>query len=584
LSYPHDISIFHATPVVSVVLDPELRIVDVNDACVRALGRPREAMVGQSHFDVFPENPKQAQRDGERLLRDSFRRVFQTGRPDSLAVQKYDLALADGGYDVRFWSPSNYPVFVHGKVRYVLHTAEDVTDFVLSRKAQDADVDRMARDILVRSKEVQQTNAQLREVQVQLEALNAQLEARVQERSAALEAELRERERVEEQFRQAQKMEAIGLLAGGVAHDFNNLLTVILGCADALADEPLTEEGRRDLEEVQHAARRAATLTSQLLTFSRRNLHAPAVLSLDQVLTEACTLWKRVVGENVTLAVRSPARLSRVEVDRGLLDQALLNVVINARDAMPRGGSLVVETRDATLTHRLPNGVLGAPAGEYVVIEVRDTGEGMTPGQRDKLFLPFFTTKPLGRGSGLGLAMVHGMVKQSRGEIVIETQRGQGTTVQLYFPVTTKEPSASSQLQTVSPARAHETVLVVEDDRPVREVTVRVLSDAGYRVLAAAHPQEALALGKEAGFRVDLVVSDVVMPGMDGPTLVKHLLSGKPRVKVLYMSGYTGVPLLERFLPMGPDTFLPKPFTPQDLLARVRLALDTRPHEQSAES
>ncbi|HEY1087676.1 MAG TPA: ATP-binding protein, partial [Archangium sp.] len=448
-------------------------------------------------FDVFPDNPQDPTADGVRNLRASIERVLASGKPDTMAVQKYDIPRPQGGFEVRYWSPRNLPVKVDGRVAFVLHQAEDVTEYVGLRDerreniALRTEAERMEAEIVTRSRELHIANSELREAQERLRLLNQELEQRVKERTqelertnAALQAEMTSRETAEEQFRQSQKMEAVGQLAGGVAHDFNNLLTVILGCIDALKEEPLSDFGKRDLEDIEQASLRATTLTRQLLTFSRRSVLNPVVLDLNEVVASSEAILRRLIGENIDLASVRPPGLHPIRADRGLIEQSLMNLVVNARDAMPDGGKLTIETMNVELEAELPGGRFRPAPGHYVMLAVTDTGVGMSAETQSRIFLPFFTTKGAGRGTGLGLSMVHGAVKQSRGEIIVYSALGRGTTVKVYLPVTEVDAETTQQVLPAKPqGRPTETVLLVEDEEQLRQVAQRALERAGYVVV-----------------------------------------------------------------------------------------------------
>jgi two-component system cell cycle sensor histidine kinase/response regulator CckA len=387
---------------------------------------------------------------------------------------------------------------------------------------------------------------------------------------------LREQLALKEQVRQAQKLESVGRLAGGVAHDFNNLLTVVLGCAEELRRDaadglPASAE---DVEEIRTAGERARDLTRQLLAVARRQVVAPVPLDLNAVLSKSEKLLRRVLGEDVELVVVLEPDLWRIRADEGQLEQVVLNLAVNARDAMPRGGKLTLRTRNGS-----GGGDGAAPGAERgeVCLTVQDSGSGMTPEVRAHLFEPFFTTKPPGEGTGLGLATVYGIVAQADGRIHVETVAGRGTSFELWFPRTLDAPEPHPSAPPRRAARGTERVLVVEDDAQVREVTVRALRASGYRVLVAGSGREALALGDAALDDLDLVVTDVVMPGLDGHSMADELQRRHPGVRVLYVSGYTEDAVVARGVASSGKGFLPKPFTPSALLESVRAVLDAAP-------
>jgi PAS domain S-box-containing protein len=387
--------------------------------------------------------------------------------------------------------------------------------------------------------------------------------------------DLSERRSLEEQLRQAQKMEAVGRLAGGVAHDFNNLLTVITGYSDLLLASPRTDEvGRRLIGEVRRAGERAAALTAQLLAFSRKQVVQPRVLDLSAAVADAQNMVRRLIGEDVELVATLDPAAGRVRADPGQVDQVLLNLAVNARDAMPAGGTLAIRTRGVERGETYPAGHPEAVSGRYALLEVADTGCGMTAQVRARLFEPFFTTKEPGKGTGLGLATVYGIVKQSGGHIEVDSTPGRGTTFRIYLPrVDGPEPGPGGSPAVQAP-RGNETVLLVEDEEEVRVLARLVLRAGGYQVLEARDGEEALAVCQAHAGAVDLVVTDVIMPRLGGPELAARLRTLRPGARVLYMSGYTDDALGRQQL-LGPDApFLQKPFTVASLAAKVRAVLD----------
>jgi signal transduction histidine kinase len=382
----------------------------------------------------------------------------------------------------------------------------------------------------------------------------------------------------EEQLRQAQKMEAIGRLAGAVAHDFNNLLTAIIGYADMIAERDNPDETLRDAGEIRKVADRAAALTRQLLAFSRKQFLDPVVLNINEAISGLLQVLPRVLGERVHLHVRLGTGLAAVKADAGQIEQMLLNLVLNARDAMPDGGELTIETANATLGHeRLAGEGLTLSPGNYVMLLVADSGTGMDEGTRARAFEPFFTTKPKGKGTGLGLATVYGIVDQSGGQISLDTSPGRGTTFRIYLPVTTavregKRPTPAAHVQEDA---GTETVLLVEDNDAVRELSVLALRRRGYKVYEAANAEAAIDWARTSGLRPDLLVTDIVMPGLSGSELAKYLTDKDPSLRVLFMSGYTDTADEARGAYLAGVPFLQKPFTASKLAERVRLVLDT---------
>ncbi|MBI3201992.1 MAG: GAF domain-containing protein [Myxococcales bacterium] len=378
---------------------------------------------------------------------------------------------------------------------------------------------------------------------------------------------------LEDEFRQAQKLEGIGRLAGGVAHDFNNLLTAILSGVEFLETEGGDAASRAsDLADIRAAAERARDLTRQLLAFARRQVLEPRVLDINQVVSGAERLLRRLLPENVTLDARPDPNAWQLSADPSQLEQVLVNLALNARDAMPGGGSLRFETHNVTVDVADAERHVGVDPGDYVVLSVVDSGEGMSKEVLSHLFEPFFTTKSVGKGTGLGLAMVHGVVHQSGGHIRVESEPGEGTAFHVYLPraMGAVEPARPEPR---SSRRGRENVLLVEDDQAVRLVTARALGLAGYRVTQAGSPAEALAL-LEGAPELDLLIADLVMPGGSGVQVAEAFLVRYPRLRVLYVSGHAGQ-VLDGLIGTGKaPEFLPKPYTPTVLLEKVRAVLD----------
>jgi two-component system, cell cycle sensor histidine kinase and response regulator CckA len=386
-----------------------------------------------------------------------------------------------------------------------------------------------------------------------------------------------DRVRTEAQLRQAQKMESVGRLAGGVAHDFNNILTVINATAELAAetlgpDHPLREE----LGEIREAGRRAAALTRQLLTFSRQEITRRRIMDLNTVVEGMDRLLRRVIGEDVEMRFRPDPDLRAVRVDPGHMEQVIMNLAVNARDAMPGGGALTIETANAEVDEITALVRPNLSPGSYVVLSVCDTGVGMDRETQDRMFEPFFSTKPADRGTGLGLSTVYGIVRESEGEIVVYSEPGAGTTLRVYLPALdtmrrTEVSPAKPQLE-----RGSETILLVEDDSAVRSVTARVLRAAGYRVIDAENGAKALTRFRNGSGPVDLVLTDLVMPGISGHELAQELQAEAPGMKFLFTSGHTADALVRRKVDERHLHFVGKPFTAAELTRSVRKALDGR--------
>ena len=391
--------------------------------------------------------------------------------------------------------------------------------------------------------------------------------------------DITERRTLEAQVRQAGKMDAIGKLAAGVAHDFNNLLTVILGFAEILtSDTAMAPDHAKDLAEIVKAAQRATGLTKQLLAFSRQQVLNAAPLDVNRVINDMTGMLGRLIGENIEVALSLDPDLSAAVADRSQLEQVLMNLVVNARDAMPNGGTLTIETTNVDLENSTVHDEV-VMKGHYVMLAIADTGEGMTRETQRRLFEPFFTTKDAGKGTGLGLSTTYGIVKQSKGYIWVYSEVGKGTTFKVYLPHADREADAPAVIPApsdTSPTRISETILLVEDEPAVRQFSKRTLEKAGYRVLEAANGDDAQKSFVAHAAAIDLVVTDVVMPGCGGPELLRRLQIDSPDLKVLYMSGYTAQTTanttgIDRGLP-----FLQKPFTAAGLVKHVRDALDRR--------
>jgi len=383
------------------------------------------------------------------------------------------------------------------------------------------------------------------------------------------------RKLLEGQLLQSQKMEAIGQLAGGIAHDFNNILTAILGYSELLLDRVGQDEAlAADIEEVKKAGERAGRLTRQLLAFGRKQVLTAQVLDLSEVVTELQKMLGRVIGEDVDLRIVAPQGLDRVKVDPGQMEQVIVNLAVNARDAMPRGGTLTIATENVVVREDDAERHRGVTPGRYVMLSVRDTGCGMSSEVLAHVFEPFFTTKPVGRGTGLGLATVYGIVKQSGGHIGIDSAPSRGTTVRIYMASVGDAAAAQSKATGFAAARGSETILLVEDEAGVRHLMHRTLERSGYTVLKAPTVGDALALALDRDRHIDLLVSDVVMPDLSGPDIAQRVLRLHPSARVLYVSGFTNHIPLDSGALNRPAAFLPKPFTPQALAAKVRECLD----------
>jgi two-component system cell cycle sensor histidine kinase/response regulator CckA len=398
----------------------------------------------------------------------------------------------------------------------------------------------------------------------------------VQDIDARKQAE-RKLDEISDQLRQAQKMEAVGRLAGGVAHDFNNLLAVVLGHGElALQRLSPADPSHDEMREIVAAAERAASLTRQLLAFSRQQVFELDVLDLNEMLRGMTRMLAPLIGEHIEMRILPGTSLQNVLADRGQIEQVIVNLVVNARDAMPRGGVLTLETDNVELDGAYVAAHPDATRGPHVVLSVTDTGTGIDPATQAHMFEPFFTTKPRDKGTGLGLSTVFGIVRQCGGHVTVSSTIGRGTTFSLCFPATTL-PRRSSSIRPAAPdVRGTETVLVVEDDDHVRRVVASMLLHHGYEVFAASNPEEALGLVEADPARVHLLLTDVVMPKMSGAELVTRMRFVRPELKVLFMSGYADETAVDHFELKAEDAFVQKPMTPSSLARKVREVLDTR--------
>jgi signal transduction histidine kinase/CheY-like chemotaxis protein len=438
----------------------------------------------------------------------------------------------------------------------------------------------MADDVRAENDEVTRLRNRLereRRTRMEAESIAERALRDLYEKQQALQKEIDDRRGLEEKFRQVQKMEAVGRLAGGVTHDFNNLLTVIIGTSELILAEFQQDPSTRGLiEEVRRAGERAAALTRQLLAFSRKQVLAPVVLNLNALVIDLERMLGRTLGEDiqVTLALEPAPHL--IKADRGQIEQVLMNLVFNARDAMPEGGTLVIETRNVDLSESDVQSRAEIQPGPYALLVVTDTGSGMDAHTMAHLFEPFFTTKGAGKGTGLGLATVYGIVKQSGGYIYVESAPGRGTTFKIYLPQAeeTLAEGWKPDNDTTLARGGTETILLVEDERAVRSLARRVLQARGYTVLEAENGDEAFFLCEQYAWPVHLILTDVILPKMTGRLVAERLKLLRPALKLLFMSGYADDALSHHGVLDAGTALLQKPFTPNGLARKVREVLD----------
>ena len=509
-----------------------------NRAGEALLGMPRSALLGKTDHDFWPAEQV------EHFIRKD-RETLAGGK--LVQIDEEPIQTANG---LRWLRTKKIPLCDSlGTPRFLLGISEDITEQKLVYQ------------------ELQRARAELEdrvaERTAELSRLNAELSQEVAERKLAEEA-LR---KSEEQLRQAHKLEAVGLLAGGVAHDFNNLLTVIAGYAEAMRNDDATSMPMKDdLSQISRAAEQAAGLTRQLLAFSRRQVLKPEVLDLNSILGELEKMLRRLLGEDIQLHVQLSPRAARIKADPGQIEQVIVNLVVNARDAIESGGQISISSSLLELSEP------GGGARPWVLLSVTDTGQGMDEATRARIFEPFFTTKERGRGTGLGLATVYGIVQQSGGNISVQSELGGGSTFNVYLPATREQVSEKPPppLASVQPPGDAIRVLLVEDEAMVRSVTRRMLVQHGMAVVEADGPAMALGIFRAGPGHFDVIVSDVVMPGMSGPAMVEEFLLLRPDLRVLFMSGYTNNALVHQAVVERGFVFLQKPFAPLELVRKVR--------------
>jgi PAS domain S-box-containing protein len=615
--YPAAITLRTGQPCASVVMgvyrpDGKLRWIDINSRPLTAEGRAMPSAVVVSFSDVTDRKRAEERLTAQyvvtrvlaesRSLEDAVPKIMQAvgqnlewdcgiyWRVDKAAsvlrcLDQWQAAGLDAGsFLEEAWERTFNPdeglpgrIWASGKAAWVVDVAQD-QNFPRQRRARDAGFHgafgfplRVGGDIEgvveLYSRQVRVPDEELLKM---MEDIGLKLE-QFGDRTRAQEA----LQQTEAQLRQSQKMEAVGRLAGGVAHDFNNLLTVIRGYSELLLARLAPDDSvRKELIEVKKAADRASGLTRQLLAFSRRQFIAPKVIDLNALIANMDSMLRRLLGEDIVeLCTELNPQLGLIRADAGQIEQVIMNLAVNARDAMPKGGRLTIETRNVTIGKPTRQTPAGVKPGAYVLLAVRDTGHGMDEETQSHLFEPFFTTKEKGKGTGLGLSTVYGIVKQSGGSIVVESQKEEGATFKIYFPLVEHGVTAGT-LDVAEPAHGRETILLVEDEPAVRGLVQETLRLHGYTVLEARHGIEALMTGAKHQGPIHLLLTDVVMPQMSGPEVAEKIQVVRPGIKVLYMSGYPDHPAFEQGGISRDASFLPKPFTPNVLAKKVRDVLD----------
>jgi len=542
-------TLFESAPGLYLVLNPTgLRIVAVSDAFLRATNTIREQILGRSILDVFPGHTADLQTSLDNV------RVNRVAAATELRQRS--------GIDERLWRHVSSPVLEPGgQLAYIIHSVEDVTEFVRHQQAghELAGVHQeIVRLLALTDAEINRTGGEQPRDFVVEPIGPTEMLARLYELVAAHKG-------LEEQLRQAQKLEVVGRLADGIAHDFNNSLTLITGHASLLRGRLSTAQAAHHLEEIDRAASRAASLTGQLQAFSRKQVMRPRRIDLNAIVSGMEGLLKRLVGEDISLVTVLASRLGHVKADPSQIELVIMNLVVHARESMPSGGRLVIETRNVEME----------PGPAHVLLSVSDTGHGMDAGTAERIFEPFSTTKDRGVGSGISLSTVYEVVEQSGGTLSFLGEPGGGSIFRIYLPVAADD-AAEAGSQTLPAAETIKgTILLVEDEVPLRILIRTVLAEAGHNVVEAANGAEALQLCDKFSEPIDLLLTDVVMPRMSGPELMEKLQISRSRLPVLFMSGYDR-DLINRMALDADANFLPKPFTPEALLAKIGELLASR--------
>ncbi len=542
-----DFRVLEAAPGSYLVLSPDLRIFTANNSFLKATWTSREDIVGRHLFEALPENPDAPDAGAAANITNSILRVMQNRLPDAMEVQRYDLRKPQGegvGFEERHWAFINSPVIgASGEVVYIISRVEDLTDFVRLKRASTE---------------------------------SGQLAESIRSRTYHAEAEL--------YLRAAQiaegnrlRLDAMGRMAGGIAHDFSNLLNIVLGYTKLLqADIPENNSVKNGLAAIERAAETATGLTRQLLAFSSQQILEPRVVNPNELITAIENLLRGIVGNQIQVETTLHRQLGRIKVDPTQFEQVIINLVINARDAMPRGGHLSIETRNVKLDESYVFDHPGVPPGQYVCIAVSDTGVGISRELQSQIFEPFFTTKK-GKGTGLGLATVYGIVRQSGGYVSVYSEPGMGTSFRIYFP------AVSGSIETPAPIKEDallegggETILLVEDRGPLRELFQSMLERGGYHLLTAGTPSEALQIAASHSDTIHLLITDVVLPEMTGPELAERYRRTRQESEVLFVSAFTES-VISRQGKLSPGiNFLQKPVSHDNLVRKIREILRKR--------
>ncbi len=515
------------------VKDRQHRWVLLNDACCKLIGIERSKLIGKSDYDFFPKSEAD-----EFWLKDEL--VFTTGEPNV-----NDELFTDASGETHYITTKKVLHVTRAGEQFIVGCINDLTE----RNRRQAELEK-ARDEL---------ELKMHERALELASINK-----------ALSEQIANYERTSEQLRQSQKMEAVGQLAGGIAHDFNNLLNVIIGYGSLVERSSGHDPKLKELaDRIIDAAETAASLTRQLLAFSRKQVLQPEVLDLNEMVTSVGNMLRRLIGEHIELEVKTAPGVGFIRVDRGQFEQVIINLAVNSRDAMPSGGKLTIETSLAKRASEVAQ-TDGSSNGEYVAVNVIDTGKGIHPEVQAHIFEPFFTTKEQGKGTGLGLATVYGIITQSNGRISVKSTPGTGTTFTILLPRVEK-PVTTSPIQLVAPLQYQGSgnVLLVEDQEDLRALLRHILQSRGYTVFEAPSGEEALAVA-ETIRSLDLLVTDIIMPKMRGWELARKLRAERPELKVLYMSGHTDTDLINDGALLEGGSLLEKPFRPETLLNKVQ--------------